>query len=438
MAGIRGWGWRVAAAAALTGIMAGSAFAQVGFSTQVTVTPTGPYRHNGMQGALVAPIRDTATANVGDTIDLTLGQLISFPAPYNGDGCALGVTITAAAVRADRMGTEARAGATLSFTAAGSASSNMSGSVNSANLVGAVGIGSQNSRLSLSFTEPGVYGITVNANTVPPGSSCPFTTFLAQGSTFPNLYAVVNVAGSTPAITPQAGWWAGPTQPGRGFAIEHNPTTGNIYLGGMVYANDGAPIWYVGTCALSAGNCEGNLLQYAGGAGLSGNFTPAGLVGQVGAFGLNFTSATAGTLTWPAGTTALQRYAFNGTTSPAAGISGSPETGWWYPTNEGGSGWFIETQARADGSNAMFLAGLVYRADGQAIWYVAEGIMTSASTFEGTLREVSGGASMTSGGSQGPTASAERGAISVRFPSTSSGVVTLPGGKQLTLVRYQF
>ncbi len=433
-----GWGWRAAAAAVLTGMMAGTAFGQVGFSTQVTVTPAGPYKHNGVQGALVAPIRDTATANVGDSIELTLGQLITFPAPYNGDGCALGVTVTAAGVRADRLGTEARAGAPLSFTAAGTASSNMSTTVTSGAAVGGVGIGSQNSRIKLSFTEPGIYGITINANAVPPGSSCPFTTFLAQGSTFPNLYAVVNVAGSTPAITPQSGWWNNSAQSGRGFVLEHNAGSGNIFFAMLGYATDSAATWYIGTCPLSASNCQGTLLQFGGGMALSGSFKPASLVGQIGAFGLNFSSTTAGTLTLPNGSIPLQRFAFNGTSSPVAGISGSPQAGWWYSTSEPGRGWFIETQARADGRNAMFMAGLMYRADGQAIWYLAEGIMTSESTFEGTLREFAGGSSLGAGSFQAPTASTERGAISVRFPSPTSGVVTLPNGTQATIVRNQF
>lgn len=438
MAGIKGWGWRAAAAAVLTGMMAGSAFGQVGFSTQVTVTPTGPYLHNGVQGALLAPIRDTATANVGDTIDLALSQLITFPAPYNGDGCALGVTVTAAGVRADRLGTEVRAGATLSFTAAGSAASNMNTTVTSAASTGGVGMGSQASRLKLTFTAPGVYGITINANTVPPGSSCPFTTFLAQGNSFPNLYAVVNVAGSTPAITPQSGWWNNAAQPGRGFVLEHNATTGNIFFGSMVYATDGAATWYIGTCALSASNCQGNLLQFGGGVGLGGTFKPASLIGQVGTFGLNFSATTTGTLTWPGGSTALQRFAFNGTSSAAAGTSGAPQTGWWYSATEPGRGWFVEAQTRADGRNAMFMAGLMYRTDGQAIWYLADGIMTTESTFEGTLREFAGGSSIGAGSVQAPTTVTERGAVSVRFPSPANGVITLPDGTQTTIVRNQF
>jgi len=439
MSGILGWGWRAAAAAVLTGMMAGTAFAQVGFSTQVTVTPTGPYKHNGVQGALVAPIRDTATANVGDTIDLTLGQLVAFPAPYNGDGCALGVTFSASAVRADRLGTEVRAGAELTFTAAGSATTNMNASVNSGASTGAVGIGSQNSRIRLTFTQPGVYGVTVNVNTVPPGSSCPFTTFLAQGSTFPNLYAVVNVAGSTPAITPQSGWWNSATQPGRGFVLEHNPTSGNIFFSSLVYATDGAPTWYIGTCPLSASNCNGTLLQFGGGMALGGTYKAASLVGQIGAFGLSFSAANAGTLKWPMGTTtALQRFAFNGTSTPAAGTSAAPQTGWWYSATEPGGGWFIEAQTRADGRNAMFLAGLMYRNDGQAIWYLADGIMTTESTFEGTLREFAGGSSIGAATATPPATVTDRGAVSVRFPSPTNGVITLPDGKQLTVVRNVF
>jgi len=80
----------------------------------------------------------------------------------------------------------------------------------------------------------------------------------------------------------------------------------------------------------------------------------------------------------------------------------------------------------------------MYRNDGQAIWYLADGIMTTESTFEGTLREFAGGSSIGAATATPPATVTDRGAVSVRFPSPTNGVITLPDGKQLTVVRNVF
>lgn len=406
--------------------------------TTVTMTPTGVYKQNGGGGtAFLLPYNDTGTATVGQVIETPLRSLIAFPAPYTDAGCALGVTVTAIGVNANRLMTETRAGATIEFIAAGSASTNRSGISDSATGTGAVGIGSQDSVVRITISQPGSYGFTVNVNAVPPGSSCPFTTLMTSNFSLPNLFAVVTAAGST-SITPETGWWYSASEPGRGYAIEYNATTGNLFVGAFLYANDGSAIWYVSTCALSGGSCTGTLDQYVNGTTLGGSFQAPQRLGSATSMTLDFSSSTQGTLTWAGGTVSLSRFPFAGTASIQSGIAGSPASGWWYSATEPGTGWFIETQARADGLNAIFFGGFMYGASGQPVWYVTSGAMLTAAAHDGTFFEYSGGSSITGNPYVAPAASTSRGTVTLRVTAPNVALVTLPNGRVLTLNRFAF
>jgi hypothetical protein len=114
-----------------------------------------------------------------------------------------------------------------------------------------------------------------------------------------------------PAGTPQAGWWWAPTESGRGYAIE---IQGNLlFLSGYMYDSQGNPIWYVsGPMALSGGAYQSTWQQYGNGQTLTGSYqAPTVVNSDVGSVTIQFSSTSAGTLTFPDGRqVAIERFQF--------------------------------------------------------------------------------------------------------------------------------
>lgn len=278
-------------------------------------------------------------------------------------------------------------------------------------------------------------------------SSSSLTFFAVTGTSY--YVAVDSLLGLTGTITlswtqavpPASGWWWNPNEPGRGFTIEVTAispllTTPRIFFGAFGYdTTTAAPaVWYTSSGIMSSvSSYSGTLYQFSGGVALgSSSFKAASLVGSVGSMTLSFTSATAGTLTWPGGTVPIQRYEFvaNGlTTSP---ITGAPQTGWWWNSSEPGHGLFIETQG-----SAMQIGSFMYDANGRATWYVSQNTVTAATTYTGRILEYAGGQSMLSTYRQ-PQTAADRGVLSITFSSTTAGTVTLPSGRSIAISRFPF
>lgn len=262
--------------------------------------------------------------------------------------------------------------------------------------------------------------------------------------------APINFAGSRGALTgtaapPDSGWWYNSSIGGRGFSLEYNATSRNIFFGAYLYEATGSAVWYVGTCAYANLTCaSANLTKYSGGTGLTtsagqGNYVVPTTSSTVGTFQITLTSTSAATLVWPGGTENIVRYPFNGTTI-AGTMSGGPQTGWWYSTSEAGRGWFIETQTSTSstGSTQLFLAGYMYGSSGAPVWYVASGVPTASGgtvTFSGSLIEYFGGTSF-NGSAVGLVQLAQRGTVSIVFSSSTAGTLALPSGAPITLQRY--
>lgn len=109
----------------------------------------------------------------------------------------------------------------------------------------------------------------------------------------------------------------------------------------------------------------------------------------------------------------------------------TPETGWWANPAEasGGRGFFIEKR----GSN-LFMGVYTYGEDGLARWHVAGGAM-SGNIFQAPLQYLCCGQTL-SGGITGAQFLASPGDINIRFTGTRSAVVTLPGGGQIDIQRF--
>ncbi len=233
----------------------------------------------------------------------------------------------------------------------------------------------------------------------------------------------------TATITPATGWWWNASEAGRGFSIEVSGD--NLFMGGFLYAGDGSCIWYVASGERGGSIFFNSLQQFGSGQTLSGSYRAPSFVGSVGNVTLNFTSTTTGTMVWPGGTVAIERFPIDGQAVVAA-ATGMPTTGWWWNASESGSGYFLEVQ----GQN-LFMAAYMYADSNQAAWYTASGAMVSTSLYQGSLVEYGNGQTLT-GTYQAPSLAANRGTISISFASTTAATLTLPSGRTVALTRYTF
>ena len=133
-------------------------------------------------------------------------------------------------------------------------------------------------------------------------------------------------------LTPDAGIWWNRNEAGRGFSIE---AQGNaLFLGAFLYDSSGRSTWYAsGGGIQSDGTYLGTLQSYGNGQTLTGVYkAPTVTNANAGNVTLTFTDATHGTLTWPGGSTAIERFVFD------SGTTGfRPETGMWWNETEAGA-----------------------------------------------------------------------------------------------------
>jgi hypothetical protein len=168
---------------------------------------------------------------------------------------------------------------------------------------------------------------------------------------------------------------------------------------------------------------------------LSGNFQAASVGPSPGNMSISFADTSDATLTWPGGTAQLTRFSFanNGLLSPPT--SAQPQTGYWYNPAEPGRGYTIEVQ-----DNMLFLAAYMYDGSGNPVWYASGPstlMATGTNTFEGTLTEFSGGQSLT-GSYKAPTGTTAVGVVTIQFQTSTTGMLTLPDGKQVPIQRFSF
>lgn len=225
----------------------------------------------------------------------------------------------------------------------------------------------------------------------------------------------------------ETGWWWNPAQSGRGFSIE---TQGNtLFMAGFFYADDGRATWLTSTGAMAGANTySGALAAYGGGQTLTGAYQAATLTDpNAGTLTLQFADDTHGTLTWPGGTIAIERFRFASGTPTFL-----PATGWWWNPAEAGRGFFIEVQG-----GALFMAGYMYDAAGDPVWYAASGALAAPDRFQGHWDRYSGG--QTLGGSYvAPNPPSNAGDVTLQFSSPGSATLTLPDGRQIPLMRFGF
>jgi carboxypeptidase C (cathepsin A) len=238
---------------------------------------------------------------------------------------------------------------------------------------------------------------------------------------------------SMPAhASPASGYWWNPAEGGNGFVIEVEGSA--MFFAGFLYDTSGRATWVASTGPLtSATQYSGALYAYSGGQTLTGAYTTASQSPSLGNVTVNFSSDTQASLSWPGGTLPIQRYDFGPGGSGATQPAGTPQAGYWWNPAEGGRGFTIEVQG-----GTMYLAGYMYDASGNPLWYLANGTMTSSSLFLGQWTQYANGLTL-SGNYQAPIlVNANVGAVTLQFSDPANGTLTLPNGRQIPLTRYNF
>ncbi|MBI1890374.1 MAG: hypothetical protein HYS18_07005 [Burkholderiales bacterium] len=235
-------------------------------------------------------------------------------------------------------------------------------------------------------------------------------------------------------FAPASGWWWNPTEGGRGYTIEKQGS--NIFMAAYMYDTSGRATWYAaGPAAVSGTTFTAPLLTYMGGQTLTGGYTaPTGTLNN-GNIGITFSDTTHGIITWPNGsTTAIERYNIVANGASAVVPNGTPQAGWWWNSAEGGRGFSIEIQ-----NGTMFLAGYMYDGSGNPIWYASgPTAMSSSTSYLGTWQQYGNGQTLGGAYRSASVVNSNVGNISISFSSTTTGTLTLPDGRQISISRYNY
>jgi subtilisin len=267
------------------------------------------------------------------------------------------------------------------------------------------------------------------------GQQIAYATRSTTGQTFSYSEVRIDVAAAsasidTIALIPETGWWWNPAESGRGFAIEVRD--GKLFFAAYLYEDGGRASWYISTGPMAGASYSGSLQFFGNGQPLAGSYRSPTFLGSPGTMSLQFNTTRTATLAWPGGTVPIQRYPFgpNGPDTPRQPFQ--PENGWWWNPAESGTGYTIEIQG-----TQMFMATFLYRSDGSAVWYLANGSMTNDQTFVGTLTEYGGGQSLT-GAYRPASAQQSVGTVTLQFTTTEAAQLTFSTGRVIQLTRYRF
>ncbi|MCU6434029.1 hypothetical protein LPB67_09645 [Undibacterium sp. Jales W-56] len=235
------------------------------------------------------------------------------------------------------------------------------------------------------------------------------------------------------AITPQTGWWWNPAEGGRGFTIEKQGN--NIFMADYLYDPSGRASWHAaGPTATTGSTFNSVLTTYLGGQTLTGTFHPTTGTMSSGDISVTFTDPSHGTITWPGGIVPIERFDIVPGGASAVPPAGTPQAGWWWNPNEGGRGFSIEIQ-----NGTMFLAGYMYDTGGNPIWYVSgPTAMTNTMTYQGQWLQYGNGQTLTGLYKPASIVNPNVGSITIQFSTTTTAVLTLPDGRQISIQRFSF
>lgn len=201
-------------------------------------------------------------------------------------------------------------------------------------------------------------------------------------------------------------------------------------MAGYLYESSGRATWYTSAGPITNNTLyQGTLQSFGNGQTLTGLYKTNSLVNaDAGNVTIQFSDATHGTLTWPGGTIPIERYVFG-----AGASSFQPESGWWWNESESGRGFTLEVQG-----NKLFIEGYMYDDQGNPIWYISAGNMTSATLYQGQWEQYANGQTLTGSYKKPDQVNGNVGSITIEFTSRTTATLTLPDGRQIALTRYRF
>jgi hypothetical protein len=234
-------------------------------------------------------------------------------------------------------------------------------------------------------------------------------------------------------VTPSAGYWWNPDQPGSGFVLETQGSS--LFMGAFLYSPSGEATWLAANGSMtSQSEFSGPLAAYSGGQTLTGAYVAPTLSQQSpGNISISFNDNGHGAIATGGITLPIQRFDFGPGGAAAPQSPANPQTGWWWNTAEPGRGFAIEVQG-----TTMYLAGYMYDSAGNPTWYVATGTMTESNAFIGTWELFAGGNPAIGQFRAAQLSNANPGGVTLQFTDNSHAVLTLPGGRQIPLTRFVF
>jgi len=232
---------------------------------------------------------------------------------------------------------------------------------------------------------------------------------------------------------PKTGWWWNPAEGGRGYSIE--VAGRNIFFASYLYALDGRATWYVasGRHSLDGSLFVGSLEGYSRGQSLGGTYRAPGPAVSAGTLTLAFADASHGTMIWPGGTTAIERFNIvpNGTTmSPMAS---EPESGWWWNPEESGRGYFLEWQG-----GQLFMAGYMYDDNGEPLWYLSSNTTSNAQSYAANWWQFANGQTLGGAYRAATRINDNVAPVTITFSGASNAIMTLPNGRTTNIRRFRF
>ncbi|HUP31094.1 MAG TPA: hypothetical protein VM122_13030 [Usitatibacter sp.] len=247
--------------------------------------------------------------------------------------------------------------------------------------------------------------------------------------------AVATAPGSTQCKPerPQTGWWWSPAEGGRGYSLEVRGN--NMFFASYLYDVSGRSTWYAAVMpvSLEGSYYTGTLFNKSGGQMLEGAYRAPGAAVTAGAMVLAFNDASHGTLVWPGGTVPIERFNIVANGAAALPRANQPESGWWWNPAEDGRGFYIEWQ---DGN--AFIAGYMYDAAGNPLWYASQAATPDARAFQGAWSQYSGGQTLTGTYRPPIVSNASVAPVTITFTGADAGMLTLPGGRTTAITRFRF
>lgn len=270
------------------------------------------------------------------------------------------------------------------------------------------------------------YGESVGAMAIQADDKLVVAGRIFTGNNTSNDFALARYLGDSGL--PQPGWWWNPNESGRGFSVEVSQNT--LVMAGYLYDASGRATWYTSAGPMANNTLyQGALQSFGNGQTLSGPYKSNSLTNpNAGTITIQFSDATHGTLTWPGGTIPIERYVFG-----TGASSFQPESGWWWNESESGRGFTLEVQG-----NTLVIGGYMYDSQGNPVWYISAGTMSSATLYQGRWEQYANGQTLTGLYKKPDQVNGNVGNITIEFTSRSTATLTLPGGRQIALTRYRF